>query len=72
MVSIGRRRKLLNNDVLISLADTSWDILDISGSDVSDFGLIKVVEKVKTLRAVDIRYDNTTFHFFRVSKVLLA
>ncbi|KAL0000814.1 hypothetical protein SO802_014595 [Lithocarpus litseifolius] len=55
MAAIARRRRLLNDDVIISLADTSWEILDISGSDVSDFGLEKVVEMCKSLRAVDIR-----------------
>ncbi|OVA10534.1 hypothetical protein BVC80_8987g5 [Macleaya cordata] len=54
IVAIARRRKLLNDDILISLADNSWDILDISGSDISDFGLTKVAEMVKTLRAIDI------------------
>ncbi|KAF5196709.1 Rni-like superfamily protein [Thalictrum thalictroides] len=54
MMAIARRRKLLNDDVLISLADNSWDILDISGSDVSDFGLAKVVKMCDSLRAADI------------------
>ena len=61
MAAIARRRRLLNDDVIISLADTSWEILDISGSDVSDFGLGKVVEICKSLRAVDIRYKNLNF-----------
>lgn len=61
MAAIARRRRLLNDDVIISLADTSWEILDISGSDVSDFGLEKVVEICKSLRAVDIRYKNLNF-----------
>ncbi|KAL4619013.1 hypothetical protein ACB092_06G052300 [Castanea dentata] len=61
MAAIARRRRLLNDDVIISLADTSWEILDISGSDVSDFGLEKVVEICKSLRAVDIsRCDKIT------------
>ncbi|PIA26931.1 hypothetical protein AQUCO_08500017v1 [Aquilegia coerulea] len=54
MMAIARRRKLLNDDVLISLSDNSWDILDVSGSDVSDFGLAKVVKMCDSLRAVDI------------------
>ncbi|XP_042518919.1 protein AMN1 homolog [Macadamia integrifolia] len=54
MAAIARRRKLLNDDVLISLAESSWDILDVSGSDVSDYGLARVAEKCKSLRAVDI------------------
>ncbi|PPD81598.1 hypothetical protein GOBAR_DD21455 [Gossypium barbadense] len=55
LAAIARRRKLLNDDVIISLADSSWEILDLSGSDVSDFGLAKVAEMCKSLRAVDIR-----------------
>ncbi|KAM7279256.1 hypothetical protein ACFE04_006390 [Oxalis oulophora] len=54
MAAIARRRKLLNDDVVISLADTSWEMLDISGSDVSDSGLIQVAQICKSLRAVDI------------------
>ncbi|CBI26641.3 uncharacterized protein LOC100248711 [Vitis vinifera] len=54
MAAIARRRQLLNDDVIISLAESSWEILDISGSDVSDFGLAKVAERCKVLRAVDI------------------
>lgn len=56
IASIARRRKLLSDDVIISLADSSWEILDISGSDVSDFGLVKVAQMCKSLKAVDIRY----------------
>lgn len=54
IASIARRRKLLSDDVIISLADSSWEILDISGSDVSDTGLVKVAEMCKSLKAVDI------------------
>ncbi|KAH7861594.1 hypothetical protein Vadar_028140 [Vaccinium darrowii] len=54
MAAIARRRKLLSDDVIISLADSSWEILDLSGSDVSDFGLSKVAEVCKFIQAVDI------------------
>ncbi|KAA3467473.1 protein AMN1-like protein [Gossypium australe] len=54
LAAIARRRKLLNDDVIISLADSSWEILDLSGSDVSNFGLAKVAEMCKSIRAVDI------------------
>lgn len=64
MASIARRRKLLNDDVLIALADTSWEILDVSGSDVSDFGLIKAAEICRSIKALDIRYRITIFFFF--------
>lgn len=57
MAAIARRRRLLNDDVIIALAEGSWEILDISNSDVSDFGLSKLVEKCKCMRAVDIRYN---------------
>lgn len=55
IAAIARRRKLLNDEVIISLADGTWEILDISCSDISDFGLAKVAEMCKNLRAVDIR-----------------
>lgn len=56
MAAIARRRKLLTDDVIIALAEGSWEILDLSGSDVSDFGLCRVLEVCKFIRAVDIRY----------------
>ncbi|KAL2316747.1 hypothetical protein Fmac_030623 [Flemingia macrophylla] len=54
VAAISRRRKLLNDDALIALADTSWAILDVSGSDVSDFGLIKAAEVCRFIKALDI------------------
>ncbi|KAJ0974689.1 hypothetical protein J5N97_016654 [Dioscorea zingiberensis] len=54
LVAIAKRRRLLNDDVLVALADTSWDILDISGSDVTDLGLAKVAQECSFLKAVDI------------------
>ncbi|GAB4846156.1 hypothetical protein Ancab_025154 [Ancistrocladus abbreviatus] len=54
IAAIARRRRLLNDEVIISLADGSWEILDISGSDVTDSGLAKVSEMCQSLRAVDI------------------
>ncbi|EXB72070.1 hypothetical protein L484_000960 [Morus notabilis] len=54
IATIARRRKLLNDEVIVSLADCSWEILDISGSDVSDIGLAKVAQICKSLKAVDI------------------
>ncbi|KAJ6849248.1 uncharacterized protein M6B38_269665 [Iris pallida] len=61
MLAIARRRQLLNDDVLIALADNSWELLDVSGSDVSDLGLAKVAELCTNLRAVDIsRCDRLT------------
>ncbi|XP_004491404.1 uncharacterized protein [Cicer arietinum] len=54
VAAIARRRKLLNDDVLIALADASWEILDVSGSDVSDFGLIKAAQVCRFIKALDI------------------
>ncbi|KAL0443369.1 UNVERIFIED_CONTAM: hypothetical protein Slati_2059600 [Sesamum latifolium] len=54
LVAIARRRKLLNDDIVIALADSSWEILDISGSDVSDSGLCHIVNICQNLRVVDI------------------
>ncbi|KAK6149286.1 hypothetical protein DH2020_016811 [Rehmannia glutinosa] len=54
LLAIARRRKILNDEIVIALADNSLDILDISGSDVSDSGLCHVVDICQNLRAVDI------------------
>ncbi|KAK9673888.1 hypothetical protein RND81_12G196400 [Saponaria officinalis] len=54
IAAIARRRKLLTDEVIISLADETWEILDISCSDVSDLGLTKLAEMCRLLRAVDI------------------
>ncbi|PKU82421.1 hypothetical protein MA16_Dca005426 [Dendrobium catenatum] len=43
LLAIARRRQLLNDDVLVALADNMWEILDISGSNVTDIGLSKLV-----------------------------
>ncbi|MCH86187.1 RNI-like superfamily protein isoform 2 [Trifolium medium] len=61
VAAIARRRKLLNDDVLITLADASWEILDVSGSDVSDFGLVKAAEVCSFIKALDIRYRIVIF-----------
>lgn len=55
LVAIARRRKLLNDDIIIAMADSSWEVLDLSGSDVSDSGLCHIVNICQCLRAVDIR-----------------
>ncbi|KAL3851207.1 hypothetical protein ACJIZ3_013089 [Penstemon smallii] len=54
LVAIARRRKLLNDDIVIALADNSWDKLDLSGSDISDSGLCHIVNICQNLRVVDI------------------
>uniref|UniRef100_M1C155 Uncharacterized protein n=1 Tax=Solanum tuberosum TaxID=4113 RepID=M1C155_SOLTU len=64
LVAIARRRRLLNDDVIVALADSSWKILDLSGSEVSDFGLSQVVKTCKHLQAVDIRPHSHLFQSF--------
>ncbi|CAI0436406.1 unnamed protein product [Linum tenue] len=54
IVAIARRRKLLNDDLILSLVDSSWEILDISGSDVTDTCLAEVSKICSRIRAVDI------------------
>ncbi|KAJ3679382.1 hypothetical protein LUZ60_017393 [Juncus effusus] len=54
IMAIARRRKLLNDEVLIALADPSWKLLDVSGSDITDFGLVKIANLCTNLRAIDI------------------
>jgi hypothetical protein len=56
ILSIARRRRLLNDEVLISLAEGSWEVLDVSGSDVTDVGLATAANVCTSLCAVDIRY----------------
>ncbi|KAG5546626.1 hypothetical protein RHGRI_018712 [Rhododendron griersonianum] len=68
MAAIARRRKLLNDDVIIALAESLWEILHIFGSDVSDFGLSKVAEACKVLRGMDIRYGIWIFTELPVAK----
>ncbi|KAH7511691.1 hypothetical protein JRO89_XSUnG0176900 [Xanthoceras sorbifolium] len=65
IAAIARRRKLLNDNVILSLADSSWEILDISGSDVSDSGLEILAKMCKSLRAVDIRGSPRSDHTAR-------
>ncbi|KAG6527546.1 uncharacterized protein LOC122040959 isoform X1 [Zingiber officinale] len=56
LVAIARRRQLLNDNLLVALAEVSWKILDISGSNVTDYGLKKVAEICTSLQAVDISH----------------
>lgn len=61
LAAVARRRRLLDDNVIVPLADGSWEILDISGSNVTDVGLIKLAEICRSLRAVDIsRCENIT------------
>lgn len=55
ITAIARRRKLLNDDVIVALAESSWEILDLSDSEVTDTGLLKVIEICSHVRAMDIR-----------------
>ncbi|KAL4179552.1 hypothetical protein AMTRI_Chr13g87940 [Amborella trichopoda] len=54
ILSISRRRKLLDDYSLIALADTSWELLDISGSAVSNVGLERVPGMCPNVKALDI------------------
>ncbi|KAF3792661.1 hypothetical protein EJ110_NYTH11272 [Nymphaea thermarum] len=54
ITAVARRKKLLTDDILVALADHMWYILDISGSNVTDVGLVKVAAICTNLRAVDI------------------
>ncbi|KAK8969562.1 hypothetical protein KSP40_PGU011434 [Platanthera guangdongensis] len=61
LLGIARRRQLLNDNVLFALAESLWEILDISGSDVTDACLSKISQICTNLRAVDIsRCDRIT------------
>lgn len=57
ITAIARRRKLLNDDVIIALAESSWEFLDLSDSEVTDIGLLKVINICKHVRAMDIRWN---------------
>lgn len=54
IAAIARRRRLLDDNAIITLAESSWDLLDVSDSDVSDYGLSVVAKRCKYLRAADI------------------
>lgn len=55
ITAIARRRKLLNDEVIVALAESSWETLDLSDSDVSDVGLLKVIETCSHVSTMDIR-----------------
>eukprot|EP00252_Welwitschia_mirabilis_P009696 TRINITY_DN22439_c0_g1_i1.p1 TRINITY_DN22439_c0_g1~~TRINITY_DN22439_c0_g1_i1.p1 ORF type:complete len:336 (-),score=54.00 TRINITY_DN22439_c0_g1_i1:22-1029(-) len=58
LMAIARRRGLLCDSVLIALAETSWDLLDVAGSEVTDAGLQRISEICVNLRAIDISRCN--------------
>ncbi|KAH9301584.1 hypothetical protein KI387_013167, partial [Taxus chinensis] len=62
LLGIARRRGLLCDTVLVALADSSWELLDISGSEVTDTGMQKVAEMCLSLKAVDIRNIVDPYH----------
>ncbi|KAI7750319.1 hypothetical protein M8C21_005840 [Ambrosia artemisiifolia] len=70
IAAIARRRKLLNDDVIIALAESSWEILDLSDSEVTDVGLLKVIEICSHVRAMDISRcsDITSFGVSEIVK----
>jgi len=54
LLAIARRRGLLCDELLVALADNSWEILDVSGSDVTDSSLIAVACACPRLLDLDI------------------
>lgn len=71
MAAIARRRRLLDDNAILSLVDSSWEILDLSGSDVSDTGLKELARRCRSLRAVDIRYLSFKYvNFYLISELL--
>lgn len=71
IAAIAKRRKLLNDEILIALAESSWEILDISASNVSDVGLSQVVNTCKALQAVDIRLTEFSFLADNINLLML-
>lgn len=60
-MAIARRRGLLCDELLVALADNSWEILDVSGSDVTDFSLMAAASTCPRLQVVDIRLERALF-----------
>ncbi|XP_024384601.1 uncharacterized protein [Physcomitrium patens] len=58
LLAIARRRNLLCDELLTALADISWEILDVSGSDVTDSSLIAAAQTCPRLQDVDISRCN--------------
>ncbi|CAI5478022.1 unnamed protein product [Closterium sp. Yama58-4] len=58
LTAIARRRGLLSDWLLEALVDDTWQIVDLSGSDVSDQSLCHVAQTCPTLVALDIRECN--------------
>jgi len=56
LVAIARRRGLLCDELLAALADNSWEILDVSGSDVTDSSFLVAAQRCPRLQDVDIRW----------------
>lgn len=61
LLAMARRKDLVTDKVLEALLDESWEVLDISGARVTDFGLERASEKCSSLKAIDISgCDNLT------------
>lgn len=54
VVAVAKKRNELGDTVLLKLVRNSWEILDLSGSQVSDIGLEAVSNICIDLRAIDI------------------
>ncbi|KAL3699970.1 hypothetical protein R1sor_017992 [Riccia sorocarpa] len=54
LLAIARRRGLLCDELLVALADETWELLDVSGSDITDASIEALAKICTRLRAVDI------------------
>ncbi|KAL2651880.1 hypothetical protein R1flu_020008 [Riccia fluitans] len=58
LLAIARRRDLLCDGLLVALADETWEVLDVSGSDITDASIEALARVCTRLRAVDISRCN--------------
>lgn len=58
LLAIAKRRGLLCDTLLLALVDSSCELLDISGSEVTDRGMLKVIETCLCLKVIDISRCN--------------
>ncbi|BBM99140.1 hypothetical protein MPTK1_1g19080 [Marchantia polymorpha subsp. ruderalis] len=54
LLAVARRRDLLCDELLVALADESWEFLDVSGSDITDASIETLAKVCPRLQAVDI------------------
>ncbi|KAJ7534382.1 hypothetical protein O6H91_13G091600 [Diphasiastrum complanatum] len=56
ILAVARRRRVLQSKLLLALADGSWELLDVSGSEVTDDGMVEVAKLCPLLKVVDISH----------------